>query len=71
MSLARVGDYQGVHFLIRWSKHKEACDGGSDWGSLGLRIDRFAAFCVTTVMLAAVRIVSRDHFLDPLRQHFR
>ena len=38
-------DSQGLVFLIRWSKREEACDGGSDWGSIGLHFGGFATFC--------------------------
>ena len=34
LRLTHVGDSQAGENLIRRCKHKEACDGGSDWGSI-------------------------------------
>jgi hypothetical protein len=42
--LTHAGDSQSAKFLIHRSKHNEACDGGSDWGSIRFHIVGFAAF---------------------------
>jgi hypothetical protein len=34
LRLTHVGDSQAGDFMIHQSKQMEACDGGSDWGSI-------------------------------------
>jgi hypothetical protein len=42
--LTQAGDSQGGDFLIRCGKREEACDVGSDWGSIRLHFGGFSAF---------------------------
>lgn len=47
LRLTYTGDSQTDENLIRRCKHMEACDGGSDWGSIRLHIVGFAWICAT------------------------
>ncbi|AHE55035.1 hypothetical protein NX02_16785 [Sphingomonas sanxanigenens DSM 19645 = NX02] len=41
--LTHAGDSRRGNFLIHQSKHAEACDGGSDWGSIRFHAGGFTA----------------------------